>query len=108
MFPTTKRIILHEISDNSKDFLNKTVITNEDYLYTIDKTKIMKMHFTYRPPYLDSYNSSYGTYNTNKNCDAHLKIIDKTEMYIELLDLLKTGKCKVLFSINNCAITNYI
>ena len=29
-------------------------------------------------------------------------------MYIKLLDLLKNGKCKVLFSINNCAITNYI
>jgi len=109
LYPTNKKIILHEISDNWKDFLNKTVITNEDYLHIIDKYKDNKNAFLYLdPPYLDSYNSSYGTYNKNKNCDAHLKIIDNAELYIKLLDLLNTGKCKVLFSINNCAITNYI
>ena len=67
LFPTTKKVILHEISDNWKDFLNKTVITNQDYLHIIDKYKDNENSFLYLdPPYLDSYNSSYGTYNKIK------------------------------------------
>jgi hypothetical protein len=29
-------------------------------------------------------------------------------MYIKLLDILKNWKCKILFSINDCALTNYL
>jgi hypothetical protein len=29
-------------------------------------------------------------------------------MYIKFLDVLKNGKCKILFSINDCALTNYL
>jgi hypothetical protein len=36
-----------------------------------------------------------------------MTIIDNTQIYIHLLDILKY-KCKVLFSINDCAITRYI
>ncbi len=36
-----------------------------------------------------------------------MKIIDNTQIYIDLLDLLKC-KCKVLFSINSNALTQYI
>ena len=108
LYPTTKKIILREISDNWKEFLNKSNITNEDYLNIIEKYKDNEHAFLYLdPPYLDSYNSGYGTYQ-NKHHDENLKIIDNTEMYIIFLDLLKNAKCKVLFSINDCAITKYL
>ena len=56
---------------------------------------------------MDSYNSGYGTYQ-NKTYDEDFKIIDNTEMYIKFLDILKNGKCKILFSINDCALTKYL
>ena len=106
LYPTNKKIILKEISDNWIEFLNKSITTNEDYLNIIEKYKDNEHAFLYLdPPYLDSYNSGYGTYQ-NKHHDENLKVIDNTEMYIIFLDLLKNAKCKVLFSINDCAITN--
>ena len=36
-----------------------------------------------------------------------MTIIDNSETYINLLDVLKC-KCKVLFSINDCALTRYL
>ena len=89
-------------------FSNKTIITNEDYLHIIDIYKDNENSFLYLdPPYLDSYNSGYGTYQ-NKSHDENLKIIDNTEMFFKILDILKNGKCKILFSINDCALTNYL
>ena len=37
-----------------------------------------------------------------------MTVRDNTEMYIILLNFLKNAKCKVLFSINDCAITRYL
>ena len=59
------------------------------------------------PPYMDSFNAGYGTYH-HESHNKDLKIIDNTEMYIKFLDILKNGKCKILFSINDCALTNYL
>ena len=58
------------------------------------------------PPYVDSYNSGYISY-TGKSHDEEMNIIDNTKIYIDLLDILKY-KCKVLFSINDTAITRHI
>ncbi len=56
---------------------------------------------------MDSFNSDYnGDYN-GKSYDDNMTIIDNTQIYINLLDLLKY-KCKVLFSINSNALTRYI
>jgi hypothetical protein len=108
LYPTNKKIILHEITDNWKEFLNKSVITNEDYTDIFNKYKDNEHAFLYLdPPYLDSYNAGYGTYQ-NKTHDEDFKIIDNTEMYIKFLDILKNGKCKILFSINDCALTKYL
>ena len=54
---------------------------------------------------MDSFNSDYGAYQS-KTHDEDLKIIDNTKMYINFLDILKNGKCKILFSVNDCALTN--
>lgn len=108
IFPTNKKIILHEITDNWKEFLNKSIITNNDYLDILNKYKDNENAFLYLdPPYMDSYNAGYSTYQ-NKTHDEDLKVIDNTEMYINFLEILKNGKCKVLFSINNCALTKYL
>ena len=108
LYPTTKKIILHEISDNWKEFLNKTIITNEDYIEVLNKYRDNENAFLYLdPPYMDSFNSCYSKYQHNTH-DEDFKIIDNTEMYIKFLDILKNGKCKILFSINDCALTNYL
>jgi hypothetical protein len=108
LYPTNKKIILHEITDNWKEFLNKAIITNEDYIDIFDKYKDNENAFLYLDPqYMDSFNAGYGTYQ-NKSHDENLKIIDNTEMYIKFLDILNNGKCKILFSINDCALTNYL
>ncbi len=51
---------------------------------------------------MDSFNAGYGKYQ-NKTHDEDLKIIDNTEVYIGFLEILKNGKCKILFRINDCA-----
>jgi site-specific DNA-adenine methylase len=108
LYPTTKKIILHEITANWKDFFNKATITNQDYTDIFDKYKDNEHAFLYLdPPYMDSFNADYGTYQ-NKTHDEDLKIIDNTEMYIKFLEILKNGKCKILFSINDCALTKYL
>ncbi len=56
---------------------------------------------------MDSFNAGYGTYQ-HKSHDEDLKIIDNTEMYIKFLEVLKNEKCIILFSINDCALTNYL
>ena len=108
LYPTNKNIILHEITDNWKEFFNKSTITNIDYLDILNKYKDYENAFLYLdPPYMDSFNAGYGTYQ-HKSHDEDLKIIDNTEMYIKFLEVLKNGKCKILFSINDCALTNYL
>ncbi len=36
-----------------------------------------------------------------------MRVIDNTQIYVDLLDILKY-KCKVLYSINDCALTRFI
>jgi hypothetical protein len=40
---------------------------------------------------MDSFNASYATYNC-KSHDENLNIIDKTEMYVKFLEMLKKWK----------------
>ena len=62
LYPT-KKIILHEISNNWINFLNKATITNNDYLKVFDKYKDNENAFLYLdPPYMDSYNANYSIY----------------------------------------------
>jgi site-specific DNA-adenine methylase len=109
LFPTTKKIILRKITPNWIDFLNKAIITNYNYIHIFDKYIDNKDAFLYiDPPYMDSYNAGYNTYNGQDTVDSNLLIIDNTIMYIHLLDILINGKCKILFSINECALTKHL
>ena len=96
LYPTNKKIILHEISDNWKEFFNKAIITNKDYLDIFDKYKDNENAFLYLdPPYMDSFNGGYTHYHTT-NYNSDLTVKDNTEMYIYLLEYLKACKFKIL------------
>jgi hypothetical protein len=108
LYPTTKKIILKEISELWIDFFKKSKITNNDFREVMNEYKDNKDAFLYLdPPYMDSYNGGYSSFQS-KTYNDDLTIKDNTDMYIYLLEFLKDCKCKVLFSINNCALTKYI
>ena len=107
LYPTTKKVNKKIIGENWINYFNNATITNEDYKIILDKYKDNENAFLYLdPPYMDSFNAGYNTYS-GKSYDEDMTIIDNTEMYINLLDILKC-KCKVLFSINECALTRYL
>ena len=66
----------------------------------------MKAFIYLDPPYLNSFNGNYDQYNTS--IDENKKIIDNTKFHLDILDYLKVSKCKILFSIHNNALTNYL
>ena len=108
LYPTTKQIIAKEIPEQWITFFKISKITNIDFREVMNEYKENKAAFLYvDPPYMDSYNAGYNSYNT-QTYNNDLSIKDNTEMYIFLLEFLKDCKCKVLFSINNCALTKYI
>jgi len=107
IFPTNKKIILHNISDDWINFFKNSNITNYDYKQIFKQYKDDENVFLYLdPPYNNSYNASYASYE-NK-VDNNNNIIDNTIIYLDLLNLLNEAKCKVLFSINKNAITEYL
>jgi hypothetical protein len=56
---------------------------------------------------MNSYNAVYDTYSGTSH-DNELKVIDNTQMYVDFLDMLENSKCKILFSINDCALTRFV
>ena len=107
LFPTTKQITLKTISNNWLDFFKHSKITNKDYKEIINEYKDNENAFIYLdPPYVDSYNTGYVGYQKGR-FDEELNVIDNTKIYIDLLNILSC-KCKVLFSINENAITKHI
>jgi hypothetical protein len=108
LYPINKKIILKEISKNWINFFNKAKITNNDFMEVMDEYKENEDAFLYLdPPYLDSYNAGYNTYS-NESHNEELKIKDNTQIYLDFLDFLANAKCKILFSINDCALTRYL
>jgi site-specific DNA-adenine methylase len=109
LFPTTKKIILKEISEGWVDFFQSSKISNNDFRIIMKDYKNNENAFLYLdPPYMDSFNSCYSDYYNSKTYNEDYSVKDNTEMYIFLIEYLKTCKCKVLFSINDCALTRYI
>lgn len=107
LFPTTKKLSITRISDKWIEFLKLATKTNEDWKTIVDIYKDNENAFVYLdPPYLDSYNASYNNYD--KAYDEEANVIDNTKIYIDILDYLKKCKCKILFSINKNAITEYL
>ena len=108
LYPTNKKIILKEISENWINFFNVAKITNNDFREVMNEYKENEDAFLYLdPPYVDSYNGGYSSHQT-KNYNSDLTVKDNTEMYIFLLEFLKVCKCKILLSINNNSLTRYL
>ena len=91
----------------NKFFMNENIhLRNKDYMNTINKYKDMSNTIIFLdPPYLSSSNVSYQDYNKTGNGET---IKDNTQMYIELLDVLKTSKALIVLVINDNAINRYI
>jgi site-specific DNA-adenine methylase len=88
-------------------FLNDCIITNDEWYKIVEKYKDNENAFIYfDPPYMNSHNGYYSSFD--KAYDEKYKKIDNTKVYIDILNYLKCCKCKILFSINNNAITNHI
>jgi site-specific DNA-adenine methylase len=108
LFPTTKTIKENLISDNWKSFFKSAEITNKDWLEIMNKYKDDPKAIVYLdPPYLDSYNSHYTRYKMT-SIDDDKNIIDYTKTYADILDYLKTSKCKIVFSINSNALSEIV
>ena len=87
--------------DNSEQLiLQNAVFTNYDYTHIFDKYKDDENAFIFLdPPYLFSDNSGYHPQDVNK---------DMTSILIDILELLKTSKCKVMLIINKLNILEYL
>ncbi len=89
LYPTTKKIILKEISEPWINFFNKSKISNIDFREVMNDYKNNKYAFLYLdPPYMDSFNGGYNCYNKNYNEDLSVK--DNTEMYIFFIRIFKS------------------
>lgn len=87
---------------------NDIKISSHDYTKILNDVKNKKNVFVFLdPPYMDSFNASYSTYE-GKSVDDDNKIIDKTKMFIDILLFLKIAKCKIMLIINKNAITEYL
>ena len=107
LFPTKNKIIIKPISDKWVEFFNMSKITNKDWKEIMEKYKDDEKAFIYLdPPYMNSFNGNYDQYKTSIDNDNI--IIDNLKNYIDIICYIKNSKCKILFSINNNSITNYL
>ena len=78
--------------------LEKSIITNDDYLNIFEQYKDNNKAFLFLdPPYIFSNNSTYNMMDT-----------DNTEMVPKIYEFMLTCKCKVLLIINDLEIIRYI
>ena len=97
MFETPKN---KNYDENERNILINSLFTNEDYINIFNKYKNDEKAFIFiDPPYLFSDNSGYFPQNENK---------DATYILIDILELLKNAKCKVMLIINKLNILEYL
>lgn len=90
-------------------YLNQKIkLTCDDYKKILEQYKDDENAFVYLdPPYFNSFNGHYTDFNDHKTNDDKM-LCDNTIMYIDILNYLKTSKCKIFMIINKNAITDYI
>ena len=97
MFKTPKN---KNYDENERNILINSLFTNEDYSNIFNKYKNDEKAFIFLdPPYLFSDNSGYFPQNENK---------DMTSILLDILELLKNAKCKVMLIINKLNIIEYL
>lgn len=99
-----KCIYKHEDLDNF--FMsNKITLTNKDYKDIFKKVKNKKGALVFLdPPYLDSYNGYY--HSVDRTIKGEIQ--DTTQMYVDILDFMKTCKCSVILVLNNNALIKHL
>ena len=91
--------------ENEKQILINSLITNEDYINIFNQYKDDDKAFLFiDPPYLFSDNSGY----VPQNIEYKHKDKDMTSIILNILELLKTSKCKVMLIINKLDILEYL
>ena len=84
------------------EWLKNITIFNLDYTEIFNKYKNDKDIFLFiDPPYLSSFNAYYDLFNKDIGQD-------NTKMFIDILTLLKTAKCKIMLIINKNSLTDFI
>jgi site-specific DNA-adenine methylase len=93
---------------NFQSFIkNKCVILNKNYLDIFESYKNNSNVFLFLdPPYLDSNNSYYYSESEIKE-NKHI-INDNTKIFIDIVYLLKTAKCKIMMIINDNYLNRYL
>jgi len=82
--------------------MNDTILTNKDYTEILKKYHNKKNVLIFLdPPYFDSFNSMYMGMKGKTQ-------IDNTQMYINILNFLKTCKCQCMMILNDCALFRYL
>jgi len=108
MYPLNKKFnqIIMKDYDIFFKWIKNTEFILGDYSELFEKYKNNKKYYFFiDPPYFDSFNSTYMSYNSKNKT----KIIqDNTKIFIDILDFLKKAKCKAMLIINKNAITEYI
>jgi site-specific DNA-adenine methylase len=90
------------------NFINKAKINCKNYLSIFKKYKNNKKALLFLdPPYLASCNNYYLTYSGKDHKEDKI-IIDNTKLFIDILNLLKNAKCKIILIINDNALTRFI
>lgn len=86
---------------------NDIELLNNDYSKVFDDVKDKENIFVFLdPPYLDSFNSCYKSFDKSTN-DKKI-VFDNTKMFIDILEFLKTAKCKIMLIINKNSITEFL
>ena len=84
----------------------KRITWLNDYKLVFEMLKNDGEAFLYLdPPYLQSNNKQY---TGAEHKDKARKYIDNTGLYIDILELFKVAKCKILMTINKNAINEYL
>jgi site-specific DNA-adenine methylase len=91
-------------------FMRKNVsLVNSDYLDIFEQVRDDPTCFVFLdPPYLDSFNSSYSSYQGGSIATGDNIINDRMKVFIDIMKFLRRCKCKVLFIINKNSITEYL
>ena len=91
--------------ENEKQILINSLFTNNDYINIFNQYKDDDKAFIFiDPPYLFSDNSGYFPQNIEKQNKDN----DMTCIILDILELLKTAKCKVMLIINKLDILKYL
>lgn len=95
-----------------KSFFDCCTFSNLDFMDFIDKVmkenKGKRILFYFDPPYFNSNNKQYICMNDNNTVDKHIKVIDNTQMYIDIIDMFKSGSCGILCVLSSNAIMDYL